>query len=110
MREIYTDSIPPNEIYDVASYNMVATYDGAHIKVINDSVIHVLLNHPGTWWWYEGHGAKSYETPDYKVTMNNVGQWYTLTLKHPADKYLLLYSVGDKWKTVDMSKKNVQQD
>ncbi len=110
MLEIYTGYTPKNTIYDVASYNMVTDYNGAHVKVVNDTVISVMLNHTGTWWWYEGHGAKSYETPDYKVDMKAVGQRYDLILKNPSEKYLLLYSVGDTWKKVDMSKINVQQD
>lgn len=107
---VYTGKVPSNNIYDVASYNMVAEYNGAHVKVLNDSVISVILNHTGTWWWHEGHGALSYETPEYKVDVKKVGQRYDLTLKHPADKYLLLYTVGDTWKKVDMRKVNVQQD
>ena len=110
MREVYTDTLVKNEIYDVASYNMNADYSGAHVTVVNDSVMKVVLNHGGTWWWYEGHGAKSYETPDYKMIMKTVGMEYDLVLKHPADKYLILYSVGDKWKTVEMNLKNKQQD
>lgn len=110
MREVYTDTLEKNNIYDVASYNMVSDYNGANVKVMNDSTIIVTLNHTGTWWWYEGHGAKSYETADYKVNMKDPGRWYELTLKHPSDQYLLLYSVGDKWKKADLSLKNVQQD
>jgi hypothetical protein len=110
MIEVYTGVRTKSAIYDVASYNMVADYNGAHVTVINDSVIQVGLNHMGTWWWYEGHGAVNYETPDYKVDFKTKGLLYELTLKHPADKYLLLYSVGDKWKVTDMSLKNKQQD
>ena len=110
MREIYTDTVEKNTIYDVVSYNMATDYGGAHVKVLNDSMVRVSLNHGGNWWWYEGHGAQSYETADYKVNMINVGYFYDLTLKHPADRYLLLFSVGDKWKKVDWDKKNVSQD
>ncbi len=110
MKETLSDTILSNNIYDVASYNMTNDYDGANVTVINDSVIRVTLNHTGNWWWYEGHGARSYETPDYSVNMKDPGRWYEITLKHPASQYLLLYSVGDKWKTADMSKLNVQQD
>ena len=78
--------------------------------VLNDSMVRVSLNHGGNWWWYEGHGAQSYETDDYKVSMGKVGYFYDLTLKHPASGYLMLYSVGDKWKKVDWDKKNVRQD
>jgi hypothetical protein len=110
MMEVYTGLRPLNTFYDVASYNMVADYNGAHVTVINDSVIHVGLNHVGTWWWYEGHGAVNYETPDYKADFKTKGLYYVLTLKKPADNYMLLYSVGDKWKVADMSLKNKQQD
>jgi len=109
MREVYTGKLEKNTIYDVASYNMVADYNGAHVRVMNDSTIHVMLNHTGTWWWYEGHGAKNYATADYKVSMEPKGL-YVLTLRHPIDEYLLLYSVGDTWKKVDVNKKNLQQD
>jgi hypothetical protein len=110
MKETISDTLIKNNIYDVASYNMTNDYDGANVTVKNDSVIRVTLNHTGNWWWYEGHGARSYETPDYSVNMKDPGRWYEITLKHPADRYMLLYSVGDKWKTADMSKVNVQQD
>ncbi len=109
MREIFVDKSVPNKIYDAASYNMNTMDNGAHVMVINDSVIHVTLNQWGTWWWYEGHGAKSYETTDYKLNLVDQGHWYELTLKHPADEYLLLYEVGSAWKTVDMSKKGQDQ-
>ena len=110
MREIYTDTVEPAKIYDVASYNIAADYDGAHVEVLNDGVLRVTLNHFGNWWWYEGHGAKSYENADYKLNMRDMGHWYDLSLKHPADEYLILYSVGDKWKIVDFDKKNVVQE
>jgi hypothetical protein len=109
MHEVYTDTIIKNTLYEVASFNMVAEGDGAHVNVINDSVLHVTLNQYGSWWWYEGHGAKSYETPDYKVNMLKPNYMYELTLKHPIDKYLLLYELGDKWKTVDMNLRNADQ-
>ena len=109
MHDVYTDTVIKSTLYEVASFNMVAENDGAHVTVINDSVLHVTLNQFGSWWWYEGHGAKSYENADYKVNMVKPNYWYEITLKHPADKYLLLYALGDKWKTVDMNKKNEDQ-
>ena len=109
MKEIYTDTIYKNTIYDAASYNMITEKDGAHTMVINDSVLHVTLNQWQTWWWYEGHGAKSYETKDYKLNMIDPGHWYELILKHPASQYLLLYQVGDVWKQVDWKRVNEDQ-
>ena len=101
MRDMLVGKLPhDNKIYDVASFNMTTKDDGAHVKVVNDSTIQVTLNQWGTWWWYEGHGGKSYETPDYRVDMKDVGHWYELTLKKPADQYLILYSSGDRWNVV----------
>jgi len=109
MREVYTNTLDNNTIYDAASYNMITEHDGAHVTVANDSMIHVTLNQWGTWWWYEGHGAHSYENKDYRLNMIDPGHWYELTLKHPASQYLLLYEVGDQWKEVDMGKRGVDQ-
>jgi hypothetical protein len=98
-----------NKVYDAVSYNLLTPNDGAHVMVINDSMLRVTLNQWGTWWWYNDHGAFSYENDDYKLNMVDEGHWYDLTLKHTADQYLLLYEVGDKWKTVDWNKKNIDQ-
>jgi len=102
---------PPykNTIYDVASYNMLTKDDGAHARVINDSTIDVILNQWGTWWWYAGFGAKSYENKDYRLQMNDMGHNYELRLKYPANKYMVLIQNGDQWKVVDMNKKNEDQ-
>jgi len=110
MLELFTNKHLPNKIYDAQSFNMVTKEDGAHVNVMNDSVIQVTLNQWGTWWWYEGHGGRGYENDDYKLNMADIGHWYKITLKHPADNYLLLFEAGSAWKTVDMSKKNVEQD
>lgn len=110
MREVYSDTLEKSQIYDVASYNMNADYNGAHVTVLNDSMLKVELNHGGTWWWYDGHGAANYETPDYKVDFKTVGMRYDITLKRPLGDYLVLFSVGDKWKIVDVTLKNKQQD
>jgi hypothetical protein len=99
-----------NVIYDVLSYNMTTPEDGAHTTVINDSTVRVTLNQWGTWWWYEGKGAYSYENGDYKLNLVDGGHFYELTLKKPATEYLLLYQVGSQWKTVDWSKKNEDQN
>ena len=96
-------------IYDGMAYNMLTPADGAHVTVLNDSTIRVTLNQWGTWWWYGMRGGGSYTTPDYSVNMIDGGHVYELTLKHPAEGYLLLYQQGDRWKTVDMSKKNIEQ-
>ncbi len=109
MCEVLMGSTIKNTIYDVASYNMQGDKDGAHITVSNDSMIHVTLNQWGTWWWYGGHGAKNYENEDYKCNMIDPGHWYELTLKKPASQFLLLYEVGDQWKTVNMNKRDEDQ-
>ena len=99
-----------NPVYDVEAFYMRGPDDGAHVLVVNDSIIRVTLNQWGTWWLYYGFGATSYENSDFKVDMRDVGHWYDLTLKHPANEYLLLYTVGSDWKKVDWNKKNVDQN
>jgi len=94
-----------NNVYDVISYNMLTPDDGAHATVMNDSTIRVTLNQWGTWWWGE-----NYENKDYKISLIDPGHWYELTLKRPEDQYMLLFQVGDKWKVVDMSKRNTDQN
>jgi hypothetical protein len=108
MHELFVGPLP-NKVYDVASFNMNDYEDGAHVTVINDSVIKVTLNQWGTWWWYEGHGGHSYENSDYRLNMRDMGHWYDITLKHPASNYLLLYQQGDQWKKVNMKKINEDQ-
>lgn len=98
-----------NVIYDGLSYNMLTPTDGAHVTVLNDSTIRVTLNQWGTWWWYGTLGANSYSNADYNLNLIDEGHFYELTLKKPAAQYLLLYSIGDAWKTVDMNKKNEDQ-
>ena len=99
-----------NTVYDGLSYNLLTPTDGAHVTVLNDSMVRVTLNQWGTWWWYESFGGHSYENPDYNLNMIDGGHFYEITLKKPSAQYLLLYQVGDKWKVVDMNKKNVEQD
>ena len=99
-----------NTVYDALAYNMLTPTDGAHVNVVNDSTIKVTLNQWGTWWWFETRGANGYWTSDYKLNLRDPGHWYELTLRKPADQYLLLYSIGDQWKVVDMSNKNNDQN
>ena len=98
-----------NPVYEVSAYNIQTPNDGAHVTVMNDSTIHVTLNQWGTWWWWFGFGAINYENEYYKLNMVDMGHWYELTLKHPYTEYKLLYVIGDKWRTVDMGKKNEDQ-
>ncbi|MEI8278642.1 MAG: hypothetical protein WCG87_02695 [Bacteroidota bacterium] len=97
-------------VYDGLSFNMTSTMDGAHVTVMNDSLIHVTLNQWGTWWWYGFFGALNYENRDYKIEIKDPGHWYELILKRPASEYLLLYMVDGQWKKVDMNHKNEDQN
>lgn len=109
MYNLYNEKKINNQVYDAASYNMLTPEDGAHVKVLTDSVLTITLNQWGTWWWYKYRGGISYENEAYKLNMVDPGHWYELTLKHPSSDYLLLYQIGDRWKAVDMSKKNIDQ-
>lgn len=109
MRGLFVGNNPANKIYDAQSYNMINYGDGAHVMAANDSVVRVTLNQWSTWWWYEGHGGHSYETPDYKLELRDPGHWYDIILKHPPERYMLLYQQGEQWKQVNFKKKNEEQ-
>ncbi len=98
-----------NPVFEVSAANIVAPDNGAHVNVVNDTLLHVTLNQWGTWWWWFGLGALNYENEYYKLDITDPGHWYTLTLKKPAGQYKLLYIIGDQWHVVDMSRKNVDQ-
>lgn len=98
-----------NKVYDALSFNMTSAHDGTHVKVLGDSILQVTLNQWGTWWWYEGFGAHSYENEDYKLDLKDPGHMYELTLKKPSAQYLLLYQQGDEWKIVNWTLKNTEQ-
>ena len=103
------DKLIQQTIFDAMGYNMTSPNDGAHVRVLSDNKVRVTLNQFGTWWWYSGHGAVKYENGDYWAYIMDVGHVYDLTLKKPVSDYELLYNVGDKWKVVDMSKRDVEQ-
>jgi hypothetical protein len=111
-RMMYNSIMPnkiSNDVYDVEAFYMRSMKDGAHVTVLNDSVITVTLNQWGTWWIYYGYGAGSYENKDFRVDMRDQGHWYNIILKHPSSEYLLLYAVGRDWKKVDLTKQNIDQ-
>ena len=98
-----------NQVYDVASYNLLAANNGTRVVVFSDSTIQVLLNQWGSWWWYDNQGARYVETKDYKIDMEDVGQKYNLTLKRPYKDFLLVFENKGEWRVVDMEKKNIEQ-
>ena len=113
-RLMHDDLLPEKKIlppvYDAMAFNMLTPDDGAYVNVLNDSTVRVTLNQWGTWWWFGMKGGYSYENADYKLDLKDPGHFYELTLKKPMGQYLLLYQVGKDWKTVDISRKNVEQD
>ena len=100
---LFTNNKISTPLYDCMAYNMLSPTDGANVIVLNDSTVKVTLNQWSTWWWYATQGGISYENTEYKLNLKDVGHYYELTLKKPANKYVLLYQVGDKWKKVDWS-------
>ena len=98
-----------NQVYDVASFNISSPADGAHVKVVSDSTLVVTLNQWGTWWWYSFQGGRSYENEDFKLDMRDVGHWYELTIRKPADSMMLLFVNEGHWKVVDMSLRDTDQ-
>jgi len=108
MRSLLYQPLPKNEIIEVFSYNINAITDGAHVRVLSDSTIHVSLNQWGTWWWYNDIGAVNYQNKHFKV---NIDAWggYDLMLKGNPNEYILLYQVGRQWKRVIWDYKGKEQ-
>ena len=71
-----------------------------NVAVVNDSSIRVSFNQEGNWWWYEGHGAQSYETGEFKVQMVPDNNQYLLTIKHPKENYIVLYETDGMWRVL----------
>lgn len=98
-----------HEVHDIVSYNLNTPTDGAHVKVINDSTIHVTLNQWGTWWWFHYIGASNYENEVYRLHLTDPGHWYELIIRKPADSLQLLFVNEGQWRTVDMQNRNTEQ-
>lgn len=100
------DSI--RQLYEVSSYNMQHTWDGAHVTVLDSLTLKVTLNQWGTWWMYNYTGAGSYENEVYRVEMTDPGHEYLLHLKKNPSSLEIRYQQGSQWKTVDFSRMGEQ--
>lgn len=109
MHNEFTANKITQPVYDAMAFNMQNEYEGAHVAVMNDSTISVILNQWGTWWWYNAQGGISYENDDYSIDMKDMGHYYELTLKRPASNYLLLYMVNGHWEKVNWNLKTSPQ-
>lgn len=95
------------ELIDVCANNIMSVNDGAHVKVLNDSTVHIDLNQWATWFWFNDYGATDMEHPYFSRKMQEYG--YNIILKGNPKDYLLLYQVGNQWKEVDWNKRDVDQ-
>ena len=93
--------IPKGIILDVLSYNMTSPYDGAHVRMLNDSMLTVTLNQWGSWWWWGGSSGLVDENEFYKLNLSNSGHEYTFTLKRKYQNAVLMFQKGDRWKEVN---------
>ena len=96
---------------DVAQYNMTTPDDGAHVRVDSANQIMVIFNQWGNWWWRAGKGATNYENDLYKIKFDykGCGNCYQLTFKNNNPRRVLLFQVGNQFKTVDISLIGVEQ-
>ena len=97
-------------VFGVAGYNLLTPADGAHVRVVNDTTLTVTLNQWGTWWWYNGLGAGSYQNECFRVDMKDQGHRYDLILRQPDTALLILYETRGLWKTVNMTVRDKDQD
>lgn len=104
---IFYNREPAGNLLDVASYNMVNSFDGAHVIVVDSMNLHVKLNQWSTWWWYKGRGLTDYENDIYSVKLTDDGG-YDLHLKQHPPGMVILYSQGMQWREVDMNRRDEQ--
>jgi hypothetical protein len=96
------DSRLTGTVYDAMGYNMQSPEDGAHVLVLNDSVLRIRLNQWGTWWWYNALGGHSYENADYSIQVAD-GGCYDLAMKKNNSNYIFYFQTGSQWKQVDLA-------
>ncbi len=99
---------PASKIVDVAAYNMEDDFNGAHVRMVDSMNLKVTLNQWGTWWMFNGRGLPEYENDYYVLKSDGDGLSYNLQLKRRIPGMVLLYSQGDQWREVDLSKKGEQ--
>lgn len=102
-------SVPKGQVRDVSSYNMLHSWDGAHV-VVEDSIhLHVSLNQWGSWWQLNGLGALDRSNALFDLHFIDPGHDYRLTLKQQPPGMVILYQQGLEWRVVDMNKIGVEQ-
>ena len=95
------------ELIDVCANNIVSVGDGAHVRVLNDSTVSVMLNQNATWYWFNDMGAADYHHRYFTRKMLEYS--YSIILKGNPSDYTLLYQVGDQWKEVHMDNRSSDQ-
>ncbi|HRO41210.1 MAG TPA: hypothetical protein PL009_00145 [Flavipsychrobacter sp.] len=106
--KLFESDTMSGKLYEVSSYNMQHTWDGAHVTVLDSMTLKVTLNQWGTWWMYNYGGAGSYENELYKVNMTDPGHEYILSLKSKPANMAILFQQGSSWKKVDMNETGEQ--
>lgn len=97
-----------SKVYSVTSYNMVNSWDGAHVNVLDSSTLKITLNQWGSWWMYNYLGATSYENELYRADMYD-GHEYKLHFKKKPAGMVILFQQGEQWREVDMKKQSGEE-
>ena len=88
-------------MYDVICFNQISFDDGMNVQKRNDSTLYVNFTHYGSWFWNQGVGASDYETPQYKVKIEQYG--YVVTFKNfDKENSVILYPNKLKWIPVEI--------
>lgn len=95
------------ELIDVCANNIMSVKDGAHVKVVNDTTVQVMLNQWETWFWFNDFGATDMDHPYFSRKMVDNG--YMIILKGNVSDYSLLYQTGNQWKEVDWTIRDKDQ-
>lgn len=95
---VYNKGKLPGNVRQVMLTKISDADDSVKVQVLNDSTISIGLGQDGSWFMREGQGGTSYETPEYRVEMQEYSYNFIIRQPRPGDVYI--YSVDDKWKEV----------
>lgn len=81
-------------MYDGYLYNMMDLADGVNVSQIGPRTLKIEFDQWGNWWYFDGIGARNYETEFYKIT--NQGHHFEMEIKDAGLDATYIYQDGIK--------------
>ena len=91
-----------DKVIEVLQFNMVSPNDSMSAERIDSVTIKTTFAQWGNWYWKMGAGATSYETPDFKVKVDEWSHSFVTTMKRRYPGDVFIYQAKDHWEEVRM--------